>query len=121
MWNGKPWSFGLYDKLNWYWFTERVHKARERNSEVVKLAKLNFKQKDGQVFCQVCNFDFKKVYGKLGEDFIEGHHTIAVSEMLTDHKTKVEDIALLCFNCHRMVHKKRPWLNMNQLKCLIRK
>jgi hypothetical protein len=60
---------------------ERMHKVRERNSKVVKLAKLNFKKKHGKLFCQVCNFDFKKEYGEIGEDFIEGHHTIAVSNM----------------------------------------
>jgi len=99
---------------------ERLHKLRERNSEVVKLAKLNFKHKHGKVFCQACNFDFENVYGELGVDFIEGHHTIAVSDMAVGHKTKVEDIVLLCSNCHRMIHTKKPWLNMDQLLQLIK-
>ena len=30
--------------------------------------------------------------------------------------TKAEDIALLCSNCHKMVHRKRPWLSMKNLK-----
>lgn len=99
---------------------ERAHKARERNSQVVLLAKENFKKKNGRLYCQVCGFDFEEVYGDLGKDFIEGHHTIAVSNMVADHKTKVEDIAMLCANCHRMVHKKRPWLSMNDLDKLIK-
>jgi 5-methylcytosine-specific restriction protein A len=100
---------------------ERTHKARERNYQVIQIAKENFKKKNGKLFCQVCGFDFEKNYGKIGKDFIEGHHTIAVSEMLPEHKTKPEDIAMLCANCHRMVHKKRPWLTMKDLSKLLKK
>ena len=41
--------------------------------------------------------------------------------MLPEHKTKPEDIAMLCANCHRMVHKKRPWLKMKDLSKLLKK
>ena len=99
---------------------ERIHKVRERNSQVVELAKQNFKKRHGKLFCQVCNFDFEKTYGKIGEDFVEGHHTIAVSDMPPNYKTKPEEIAVLCSNCHRMVHKRRPWLTMEQLSKLLK-
>lgn len=99
---------------------ERTHRARERNSQVVSLAKENYKRTNGRLFCQVCDFDFEKEYGLIGKDFIEAHHTIAVSEMKPEHKTKIDDIAMLCANCHRMVHKKRPWLTMNDLKSLLK-
>jgi len=98
--------------------SERKHKYRERNSKVVQLAKRNFKNKNGRLFCQVCEFDFEEEYGEIGADFIEAHHTIPVSEMKAGHKTKIEDIAMLCPNCHRMAHKKRPWLKMAELKQL---
>jgi len=100
---------------------ERMHKARERNNQVIFLAKEKFKKENGRLFCQVCGFDFEKTYGNIGKDFIEGHHTIAVSEMSTEHKTKVEDIAMLCSNCHKMIHKKRPWLTMSDIKKLLKK
>lgn len=99
---------------------ERMHKARERNSQVIIIAKENYKKLNGRLFCQVCGFDFEEVYGNVGKDFIEGHHTIAVCDMTPEHKTKVEDIAMLCANCHRMVHKNRPWLKMNDLDKLIK-
>jgi predicted HNH restriction endonuclease len=100
---------------------EKTHKARERNYQVIDLAKSNFKRKYGRLICQVCKFDFEEKYGKIGVDFIEGHHTIAVSEMSPEHKTKPEEIAMLCSNCHRMVHKKRPWITMEQLSELLNK
>jgi len=95
---------------------ERVHISRERNSKAVIRAKKNFKTKHGRLFCQICKFDFEKEYGETGKDFIEGHHTIAVSDMKPGHKTSPDDIAMLCSNCHRMVHRKRPWLGMDDLK-----
>lgn len=98
---------------------ERKHRARERNSAVVNMAKQNFKNLHGKIFCQACGFDFEKHYGDIGKGFIEGHHLVPVSEMKQDHKTKPEDIALLCSNCHRMVHKRRPWLKLPELKSLL--
>ena len=71
---------------------ERIHLHRERNQKVIKLAKEKFKKRFGRLFCEVCEFDFSEKYGELGEDFIEGHHTIAVSEMQPNHQTKSDDI-----------------------------
>lgn len=95
---------------------ERLHKSRERNSKVVELAKKNFIAAYGKLFCQACGFDFNDVYG---EAYIEAHHTIAVKDMKPGHKTRLDDIAMLCANCHRMVHKKRPWLSIDDLKAII--
>lgn len=100
---------------------ERAHKSRERNPMVIQIAKNNFKNKHGRLFCEVCGFDFAKEYGKLGEDFIEGHHTVPVSDMEPDHRTKPEEIAMVCSNCHRMLHKQRDGLSINKLKEIIKK
>jgi len=101
---------------------ERRHFLRERNPKVIKLAKAAFKKKHSRLFCEICGFDFQKIYGAIGEDFIEAHHTLPLSK-IEDEKveTKVEDIALLCSNCHKMIHRKRPWLVMDDLKSLLSK
>lgn len=100
---------------------ERIHKLRERNLKVISVAKERYRQKTGKLNCQACGFDFVEKYGNIGVDFIEGHHIIPVSEMEDGHITKPEEIALLCSNCHRMIHKKRPWLTMKNLKTLLKK
>lgn len=97
---------------------ERIHKARERNPKVIVKAKEVHRARTGTLTCQACGFDFEKTYGKVGKDFIECHHIVPVSEMAEGQLTRVEDIALLCANCHRMIHKKRPWLSMSKLKLL---
>ncbi|PFO12732.1 hypothetical protein COJ70_24280 [Priestia megaterium] len=96
----------------------KQHLIRERNPKVIKTAKNKFKEKHGRVFCEVCNFDFEKHYGEIGEDYIEGHHIKPVSELKEGEETKIEDIKLVCSNCHRMLHRKRPWLKVEELKKL---
>ncbi|EEM06206.1 HNH endonuclease [Bacillus pseudomycoides] len=95
----------------------RLHIYRERNSKLIRTVKDEFKSKNnGKLFCEICKFDYKEKYGELGEDYIEGHHVIPVSELEEGSKTKVEDIILVCANCHRMLHRKKPWLSKEQLK-----
>lgn len=103
---------------------ERLHQFRERNPEVIRQAKQRALQQHGYLRCACCNFDFEKTYGSLGEDFIEGHHIIPVSTLHEDgEETRVEDIALVCSNCHRMLHRHRhrAWLGDDHLSELAKK
>lgn len=97
----------------------RTHITYERSASLVKLAKQIFLEKHGHFFCQVCGFDFEKVYGEVGKGFIEAHHTIPVSQMKKGDSTKVDDIAMVCSNCHKMLHRKQPWLSMDELSKLL--
>ncbi|MED3871980.1 HNH endonuclease [Priestia megaterium] len=96
----------------------RVHKYRERNNNLVKKKKQVAKEAD-KLRCEVCNFDFYETYGELGEGFIECHHTLPVSEYKDGTKTKLDDLVLVCSNCHRMLHRRRPWLTKEQLQNLL--
>lgn len=96
------------------------HTSRERNAAVIAKAKSKFLNKHGKLFCEVCGFDFEAAYGDVGRGFIEAHHTTPVSELDAGSKTSVSDIALVCSNCHRMLHRRRPWLTMARLQALLR-
>ncbi|MEJ5024977.1 HNH endonuclease [Brucella anthropi] len=89
----------------------RVHRNYERNRKAVQIAKDQFLKKHGRLFCEICNFDFNKNYGELGADFIEAHHRIPVCELGEHGKTSPDDLLMLCSNCHKMVHRYRPWLD----------
>lgn len=99
---------------------EIKHRLRERNQALIKSAKEAFKQKNGNLYCQVCGFDFQAKYGDTGAGFIEGHHTLPISEIKGEVKTKVKDVALVCSNCHKMLHRRRPWLKMEELQKIIK-
>lgn len=94
----------------------RIEKIR--NPALVREAKNRFKSIHGKLFCEVCFFDFKEKYGNRGEDFIEAHHKIPVSELEQKTTLTIEDMAMVCSNCHRMLHK-QPWVSIEELKIKI--
>lgn len=103
-------------------YIERLHKARERSSRVVNEAKKRYANKhNGKLPCEICGFDFSETYGYRGENFIEAHHKIPLGELRKGQilKTKVEDLAMVCANCHRMLHRS-PSLTAEELKECIR-
>lgn len=82
----------------------RQHTKIERNSKAARLAK----QVHGYV-CQCCGFDFRTIYGELGAEYIEAHHLTPLSELPEDvpvSQDPKKDFAVLCANCHRMIHRK---------------
>lgn len=98
----------------------RLHRLRERNRKIVERKKDNFQKKSGRVFCEACGFDFGRVYGARGENFIECHHLKPIHEMGPGETTRLEDLVLLCANCHRMIHVETPWLTFEGLKEILR-
>ncbi len=97
----------------------RLHRTRERSRSIVQKKKSSFERKHGRLFCEACGFDFAKAFGSRGQGFIECHHTKPVHSLAPGEKTSLDDLALLCANCHRMVHAKAPWLSMEELKALV--
>lgn len=101
-------------------FAEGKRKEREtyffsRNPNLVKAAK----QKYGFI-CQACGFDYSLRYGKLGEGYIECHHENVLSERPKSEWTEevitnIQEVKILCANCHRMIHRKRPALKFDEL------
>ena len=92
-------------------------KTKERNREIIRKAKQLFKDKhDNKLFCEVCGFDFNKVYGSIGEDFIECHHTIPISSLCDGGITRIEDLVMVCSNCHSMIHRNDKLLSVDDLK-----
>jgi 5-methylcytosine-specific restriction enzyme A len=97
----------------------RAHITRERSPALVKQVKRSALKRYGKVMCEVCGFNFQMKYGPLGENYIECHHVVPISQLAPAAKTRVKDIALLCSNCHRMIHRRRPWLGISELKSLL--
>lgn len=92
----------------------------KRYERVSKNRKLAIK-KHG-LSCFACGFNFEKVYGERGIDFIEVHHIKPLSTLEEAVKINPEtDLVPLCANCHRMVHRrKNDVLNVEQLKGILK-
>jgi len=98
----------------------RLHRLRERDTKLARAAKNKRLGESGELRCDACGFSFKETYGDLGVGFIEAHHTIPVSEIRGRRKTRLEELALVCSNCHRMLHRTRPWLAVEELRTRIK-
>jgi predicted HNH restriction endonuclease len=66
--------------------------------------------------CQVCGFNFEKVYGERGKRFIEVHHINPMANFDTEHEIKLKDLISLCSNCHSMVHYGGDFLDIDELR-----
>jgi 5-methylcytosine-specific restriction protein A len=97
----------------------RQHRVRERNRAIIERRKAKALREHGRLHCEACDFDFTVRYGERGSGFIECHHTRPVSTLKPGEKTKLEELALLCANCHRMIHIRRPWLSVDDLRRMI--
>lgn len=98
----------------------RIHQTYERDTKLVRKKKERVLKEKGKLLCEACGFDFQARYGDRGKGFIECHHTKPVSEIGDKGKTNIDDLALLCSNCHRMIHRKRPWISLADLKELVK-
>ena len=94
----------------------RLHKYRERNAAIVAAKKKSVLKATGVLACEVCAFDFFRTYGNIGFGFIECHHTQPLAYYPTAAPTKLGDLAIVCANCHRMLHRGPDLLSVSQLR-----
>jgi predicted HNH restriction endonuclease len=97
-----------------------VHRRLERDGELPTRAKEKRLAETGELACDVCSFSFTKAYGALGSGFIEAHHTVPVSALEGRRKTQLSELALVCSNCHRMLHRGARLLSVAELREVIR-
>lgn len=84
----------------------------ERNSDARKKCLDHFGYK-----CIVCSFDFEKMYGAIGENFIHVHHIIPISELKKEYELNpIKDLVPVCPNCHAIIHRTKPILTIEELK-----
>ena len=84
------------------------HLRRERNRTLVDAKKDSTLKTTGRLCCEVCGFDFSATYGVLGEGFCEVHHLTPLSVSSEPVTTTLDDLAVLCSNCHRVIHRSTP-------------
>lgn len=96
-----------------------VHRRKERDPKAVQRKKEKVLKETGGLLCEACSFDFAVQYGKRGYGFAECHHTIPVAQLTEGHPTRLADLAIVCANCHRMIHRSCPILAVTQLRLII--
>jgi HNH endonuclease len=74
--------------------------------------------------CQACGLNFSEFYGPLGDGYIECHHVDPLSERselewTEGLKTRIDGVNVLCANCHRMIHRRKPAITLRELRLAI--
>ena len=102
---------GAEDKRRFHY-----HRVIDRNKALAREAK----KIHGHI-CQVCGFDFVAVYGPLGLEYIEAHHLTPLSQLSDSGPVQLDaahDFAVVCANCHRMIHRKNAPATFDEFKQL---
>jgi hypothetical protein len=94
-----------------------AHIALERrNRAIVERKKRDFRSKHGgRLFCECCGFDFVAVYGPTSDGVCEVHHRRQLAASNADVLTSLRDLAVLCPNCHRIIHRFDPMISVEEL------
>jgi predicted HNH restriction endonuclease len=87
---------------------------RKRNRALIDAAK---RQSDGK--CCVCGFSFVEEYAGLTNGCLVAHHVKPIGKRKRATKTKLDDIDLLCPNCHTVVHTEDPPLTAAKLRTML--
>lgn len=97
-----------------------AHRKRERRLREKKLqevlARLN------RLRCEVkaCRFDFLTTYGPLGHGFAHVHHLKPLSDAHGATRTFLGDLAIVCANCHAMIHRHGKTRSLEEVSRMIR-
>lgn len=98
--------------------------VKER-SQKLRRAAIEHYTVDGKIVCSVCGFDFKKIYGELGDGYIQMHHENPIYQYSDDGfetyiSEAVKNMKPLCANCHCMVHRNKGRLiSITELKAIM--
>jgi 5-methylcytosine-specific restriction protein A len=93
-----------------------MHKYRERQPKLARKKKSKVLEETGKLECEVCGFDFQSVYGDLGHGFAECRHIKPLAELEPGQRTRLDDLAIVCANCHRMLHWGKRWVSIKALR-----
>ena len=98
----------------------RIHVYKERDRAFARRVRNYYKAASGgRLVCEVCGSVPADVYGPHGERCIEAHHKVPIEELQPDSVTLVSDMAVVCANCHRVIHSQTPCLTVDEVAALM--
>lgn len=99
----------------------QTHLKAERSGALRKAALTYWTTPRGHLRCAACDFDFERTYGARGAGFIEFHHVDPLGGTGKARNSKPTDLVPLCANCHRIIHRRSPILDVATLRAQLRR
>lgn len=98
----------------------RRHRHREQSLRRAKLRAVL--RATGKLVCEIpgCAFDFSARYGALGKEFAEVHHLQPLAGSDDPRITTLDDLAVVCSNCHSMIHRDAGFRTLEEIGATIR-
>lgn len=97
-----------------------LHTRREREPKLRERL-LSCRHSSGKLFCEMCGTPPISTNAALREAHFEAHHIVPLSSTGT-RTTRLSDLALLCANCHRLLHRaiaiEKRWLTVAEGKAI---
>jgi predicted HNH restriction endonuclease len=90
-----------------------THLRRERNRGIVEMKKASA----ASLVCELCGFDSASFYGVA---YCEAHHLTPLASLADGAETTIRDLALVCANCHRIIHSRFPPLTLDEVAGMIK-
>ena len=81
-----------------------THRKRERSRLLVR-KKIEKARSLGAIQCEICGISENGIYpASFAHRIFEVHHLMPISEAETPRRTTLDDLAIVCANCHRAIH-----------------
>ena len=97
------------------------HKKKERNRNIRRKL-LTSRLKRGSLACDMCGHKPNSGNIKFEDAPFEAHHLLPMS-MAMERKIQLKDMALLCANCHRLLHRaivlNGRWLTIDEARRMV--
>ncbi len=98
-----------------------LHKTRERDRSLRRRF-LAIRRSAGQLTCEMCQ-SAPMLSEELPDDTVlEVHHVMPIG-MAAERKTRLSELALLCANCHRILHRmisvRKRWVSVGDGRSVV--
>ncbi|MGW4849422.1 HNH endonuclease [Nocardia brasiliensis] len=96
----------------------RLTRVYERNPKLRRQKIAQSRKQRGGISCEVCGFDYEQFYPGIGEGYVHVHHVVPL-HVSGPVENALDDLALLCANCHGMIHKPARYLTLDELRAIV--
>ena len=92
-----------------------THLAKERKRGLIFSKRSEVRKKNGCLICEACKLKESDLPEPIAEACFEIHHRTPLATLTKETQTTLTDLAMLCANCHRMIHRTSPMLTVRRL------
>ena len=92
------------------------HLRRERDAALAEAKRQAVRDATGRLQCETCGFTTDSTFPGLDGEVCEIHHRLPLGEACEAVETRLEDLAVLCANCHRAIHQTKPLMSVQDFR-----